>query len=101
GGGVAALVKVLFDDVFSSAETEKISGTWLIIFGIPFLFLLKSIFRYIQANLIRRTAEGVGATLRTRLISKYLDMDFAFHTKSRSGSGGLMSRVLNDVQNIV
>lgn len=98
GPGVAILIETLFNDVFTM---QNVQATWLFVFGIPLLFLIKSVFRYIQAKLIRTTAESIGARMRQKLLQKYLEMDFAFHSQSRSGSGGLMSRVLNDAQAVV
>lgn len=57
-----------------------------------------SVSRYFSIYLMNMTAERVVNSLRERLQQKFMRLSLGFHANYASGSGGLMSRILNDVK---
>ena len=60
-------------------------------------FFMTNIFRYIFMYNIRLLAEGKAVSARETLMSHYLSLDARFKNSLTDGSGGLISRILNDV----
>jgi len=60
-------------------------------------FFLTNIFRYIFMFNIRSLAEGKAVKTREVLMEHYLSLDARFKNSLSDGSGGLISRILNDV----
>ncbi|MDX9730321.1 MAG: ATP-binding cassette domain-containing protein [Bdellovibrionales bacterium] len=98
-----ALIKVLFSDVIElKQETVLILGhefsSWLIPFIFPALYLLWGTARYTHYFILTMVNERVVADVRVRAVEQSLKLNLGFHSKFESGSGGLMSRILNDTQ---
>ncbi len=64
------------------------------------LALIISIARYFHIFTMNMTAEIVVNNLRLKLQSKFMNLSLKFHSNYISGSGGLMSRILNDIKTI-
>lgn len=79
---------------FSSGNTEAIRNVTLVIIGLAFGLAIS---RYFHIFLMNVTAEQVVNTFRSKLQKKFLSMDLKFHGEYASGSGGLMSRIMNDI----
>jgi ATP-binding cassette subfamily B protein/subfamily B ATP-binding cassette protein MsbA len=62
-----------------------------------FTFFMTNVFRYIFMYNIRLLAEGKAVRTRETLMSHYLSLDARFKNSLSDGSGGLISRILNDV----
>lgn len=96
-----ALVKVLFGEVFEKRLTVvpifgfEISA-WKLPFVFPVLYLIWGAARYVHYLILIMVNEQVIADLRVRLVDQLLRLNLGFHSKLESGSGGLMSRILND-----
>lgn len=60
-------------------------------------FFMTNIFRYIFMYNIRLLAESKAVSTRETLMSHYLSLDARFKNSLSDGSGGLISRILNDV----
>lgn len=96
-----ALVKVLFTDVFEQKSTTLkffniAIPVWYLPIMFPVLYLFWGSARYIHTYLLNMMNEYVVAKVRLQVIKKALNLNLSFHSKFESGSGGLMSRVLND-----
>ncbi len=116
-GLVAPLGAILFDNVFSAqppgeAGQMKAVNEWLLgLFGndkrslvtaIPLAFVLlyfiSGIFRYYHFYIVRVIGEKLSIDLRKDLQAKYLDLNISYH--QNFASGGMMNKILNDVQYI-
>lgn len=88
------LFKPLFDDIFGKQDQSKLS---FVLISFPLLFLLQGICRYFQFSVSRITAENIIADIRICLMRKFLNLNLSFYMKNKSGSGGLISRMFNDL----
>ncbi len=61
------------------------------------LSLVAAISRYLHFFLMNITAEKVSLSLRRQVQKRFLTLNLTFHNSYATGSGGLLSRVLNDV----
>lgn len=62
------------------------------------LALVIAVSRYVHIFNMNMVAEKVVNDLRMKLQSKFMGLSLGFHANYESGSGGLMSRILNDVK---
>ncbi len=79
---------------FRSGSPNRIQEVTLTVLA---LALTVAISRYFHIYLMNITAEQVVNQFRQRLQKKFLSMDLKFHAEYASGSGGLMSRIMNDI----
>lgn len=93
--GTAPSIAKLFKEVFDGVFALKTSP--LVALLVPIVYVFRGILRYILAVQMRYIAEAVTARLRVRLMDKLLHLNLTFHGGSENGSGGLMSRILNDM----
>ncbi len=96
-----ALVKILFGEVFEKRLTLiPIFGfeisSWHLPFLFPLLYLVWGAARYIHYMILIMVNERVIADVRVRVVDQAMRLNLSFHSKFESGSGGLMSRILND-----
>lgn len=70
-------------------------GSW-IPFAFPALFIVLGPARYINTRESKYISELVVARVRARMLDQFMHLNLSFHNKFGSGSGGLLSRVLND-----
>jgi subfamily B ATP-binding cassette protein MsbA len=80
---------------FRSGDMSLIKNVSLTALGLAFTV---SVCRYFHIYLMNITAEQVVNQFRQKLQNKFLNMDLKFHSEYASGSGGLMSRILNDIK---
>lgn len=92
-GLLPKLVEVLFRDVLERKDTE--AAKW-VPYTFPLLFLINGTSRYFHLTRVRYLTELVVASLREKLLSKVTQLNLTFHNQFGAGSGGLMSRFLND-----
>ncbi len=92
-GQLALFVKPLFDNL-SSANYEQVKG--LIPYAIG-LSLAAGIARYFHIYLMNFVAECVTQGLRQKLQQKFMRLNLSFHNSHQTGSGGLISLILNDI----
>jgi ATP-binding cassette subfamily B protein/subfamily B ATP-binding cassette protein MsbA len=94
------MVKPLFDTLQASAipgnvlSPQSILELALKVFG---LYLLGGVCRYFHLYKMNFTGERVIQTLRHRLQQKFMRLNLSFHNNYSSGSGGLISRTMNDL----
>ncbi len=91
-GYIALFIKQLID---AASSPEKLrSMAWigiLVSFGI-------GISRYFHIFLMNLVAEKVSQSLREKLQAKFMKLNLKFHNTYASGSGGLISRTMNDIR---
>lgn len=80
---------------FRSGNTNQIRDVSILALS---LALTVSVCRYFHIYLMNITAEQVVNQFRQKLQNKFLNMDLKFHADYASGSGGLMSRIMNDIK---
>jgi len=96
-----ALVKTLFSEVFEKRSSIvpllgfEISA-WHLPFVFPALYLVWGAARYAHYMILIMMNERVIADVRMKTVDQSLRLNLSFHSKFESGSGGLMSRILND-----
>ncbi len=88
------LFKPLFDDIFGKKDPSKLL---FILISFPLAFLVQGLCRYFQFSVSRITSEKIIADIRVSLMRKFLNLNLSFYMKNKSGSGGLISRMFNDL----
>lgn len=91
-GYIALYIKQLIDA--ASSPEKLISMAWL---GIALAFGI-AISRYFHIFLMNMAAEKVSQSLRQKLQAKFMRLNLKFHNNYSSGSGGLISRTMNDIR---
>lgn len=92
-GQVAVSFKTLIDSM-QDGSREKIFQSALVIFA---LTVAAAISRYYHLYLMNITSEYLVQNLRVKLQKKFMSLSLTFHNRYSSGSGGLLSRILNDI----
>ena len=91
--GSANLLKYVFDGLqFGKLDMVKETFLWIIVVA-----FLKGVSRYIHLFNMNYTAELVAQNIRQKLQNKFMRLNLSFHNNYASGSGGLISRILNDI----
>lgn len=89
---IAAVVKILFEEVFEKKVEDK---KLLICLSIVGIYFVHGIFRFIHSFYLRYTSDIICNQMRLDLQSKLTKFTLSFHAKNTGGA--LMSKVLNDV----
>jgi ATP-binding cassette subfamily B protein/subfamily B ATP-binding cassette protein MsbA len=95
----ARMIMILKDvqDSFSKGDTTLVAKVSLVAVG---LALIVSISRYFHIYLMNYVSELVVNGLRLKLQQKFMRLNLTFHSNYSAGSGGLISRILNDIKTI-
>ena len=93
----ARMVMTLKDiqDSFSKGDTNLVAQVSLFAIGLAFIVAVS---RYFHIYLMNYISELVVNGLRLKLQQKFMRLNLAFHTNYAAGSGGLISRILNDIK---
>lgn len=91
---IALMTKSLFD-ALSAANHDEILRLVPIAIGLAFL---TAIGRYYHIYLMNYVAECVVQNIRQKLQQKFMRLSLSFHNNYHAGSGGLISRILNDIR---
>jgi len=95
--GCASLLPKLVDIFFKRVlENREQEFAWWIPFAFPALYAVMGTARYFHFTGVRYLSEVVVTDLRKRMLEKLTRLNLGFHSSFGSGSGGLMSRFLND-----
>lgn len=92
-GYVAIFIKELMDTAAVSPE-KLIPMGWV---GALLAFVI-GISRYFHIYLMNLAAEKVSQALRQKLQAKFMRLNLKFHNNYAAGSGGLISRAMNDIR---
>ena len=91
----SARLMYVVKDIEESVNPKNMD--WQFVGQIIALAVTVGISRYYHIYLMNITAEQVVNQFRMKLQKKFLNMDLKFHGEYASGSGGLMSRIMNDI----
>ncbi len=92
-GYISLFIKDLMDAGESDPEKLK-SMVWV---GVA-LSMTIGISRYFHIYLMNVVSEKVSQSLREKLQAKFMRLDLKFHNNYAAGSGGLISRTMNDIR---
>lgn len=90
---IALFIKDMMEIAQKDPDQLK-SVAWL---GI-LLSLTIGLSRYFHIYLMNLTAENVSQVLRQKLQAKFMRLNLKFHNNYAAGSGGLISRTMNDIR---
>lgn len=91
-GQIALFIQKMID---ASSDIEKLKSlAWI---GIALSFGI-AISRYFHIYLMNIVSEKVTQSLRQQLQAKFLRLNLKFHNNYSAGSGGLISRTMNDLR---
>lgn len=93
-GSVTFLIEKLFNEVFAAKDARLAA---VIPLGFVVIFVINGVARYFHLFMMRYIADLVTVRLRQLLQQKFTRLNLSFHNQYELGSGGLMSRILNDV----
>ena len=100
-GAVIALLKgatpFLIDHLYKAWEAQDVVKSYQIPILLAVVWVCAATLRYFHMYWMLFTAELVAVNLRRQLMNKYLNLNLGFHQKFASGSGGLISRMFNDI----
>lgn len=91
---IALMTKTLFD-ALSASRHDEIMRLVPIAVG---LALITGVGRYFHIYLMNYVAECVVQAMRQKLQQKFMRLNLSFHNNYAAGSGGLISRILNDIR---
>jgi subfamily B ATP-binding cassette protein MsbA len=92
-GYIAIFIKDMME--VAQRDPNQLKGmAWL---GIT-LSLTIGLSRYFHIYLMNLTAENVSQVLRQKLQAKFMRLSLKFHNTYAAGSGGLISRTMNDIR---
>lgn len=92
--GIAFLTKYLFDALSASKHDEILRLIPIALL----LALITAVSRYYHIYLMNYVAECVVQGIRQKLQQKFMSLSLSFHNNYHAGSGGLISRILNDIR---
>lgn len=90
-------ISIFIKDLMEAGEKNPESLKSLFWIGIA-LSLGIGISRYFHIYLMNLTAERVSQQLRQKLQAKFMKLNLKFHNNYAAGSGGLISRTMNDIR---
>lgn len=91
------LLKTLADVAWDRNNPRPDLAVQIPIF-IALLWLVASVMRYFHLFWMKFTADQIAVKFRSDLMDKYLSLSPGFFQNFERGSGGLISRMLNDIQ---
>jgi ATP-binding cassette, subfamily B, bacterial MsbA len=81
-------------DSFQAKNPQALLESALMVLGAT---LIAGIARYFHIYMMNMVAEKFSINFRHRLQQKFMSLNLTFHNAFHAGSGGLISRVLNDI----
>ncbi len=90
-----ALILKDINDNFQSGDQSKVAHVGLIALGMA---IVVAVCRYLHIYTMNVVAEIITNNYRLRLQKKFMDLNLKFHAQYVSGSGGLLSRIINDIK---
>lgn len=90
-----ALILKDINDSFQSGDQNKVAQVGLIALGMA---VVVAGCRYLHIFTMNVVAEMVTNSYRLQLQKKFMELNLKFHGQYVSGSGGLLSRIINDIK---
>ncbi len=87
------LLKSIIDS-FQAKQTDGLISSALQLLGVTFI---AGVSRYVHIFNMNMVAEKFAIRVRHRLQQKFMSLNLSFHNAFQAGSGGLISRILNDI----
>lgn len=91
---VSYMIKFLIDGLADNSQGTIIELVPIVV-G---LAAISAICRYFHIYLMNYVAESVVQNIRQKLLEKFVRLNLSFHNNFKTGSGGLLSRILNDAR---
>lgn len=91
---LAYMLKDLFDGL-SAGQKQAMFSLIPLALGLAFV---QATSRYFHLYLMNYTAECIVQRLRQKLQQKFMRLNLTFHNNYAAGSGGMISRILNDIR---
>ena len=92
-----AVIPWLVQTFFDALSDKNASNALWIPLSFPLIYMVNGLCRYFHMTTMRFVGEQITMDVRQRLLDKYMSLSLSFHNTYRGGSGGLISRTLNDV----
>lgn len=100
-GALISGAKAYVPELLKQLGTVWESGDEVKFYQLPILisvmFIVAAVARYFHMYFMIYTSEEVAVNLRRQLMNKYLSLNLSFFQNFMRGSGGLISRMLNDI----
>lgn len=93
-----ARVLLMLKDISNSFESGKQDQVGHIALVAVSLAMIVAVSRYVHIFLMNYVAEMVTNSYRLQLQKKFMKLSLSFHGNYISGSGGLLSRIMNDIR---
>ncbi|OYZ18259.1 MAG: ABC transporter [Bdellovibrio sp. 28-41-41] len=90
-----ALILKDINDSFQSGDQNKVAQVGMIALGMA---IVVAGCRYLHIFTMNVVAEMITNQYRLQLQKKFMDLNLKFHGQYVSGSGGLLSRIINDIK---
>lgn len=90
-----ALILKDINDSFQSGDQNKVAQVGIIALGMA---VVVAGCRYLHIYTMNVVAEIVTNSFRLQLQKKFMELNLKFHGQYVSGSGGLLSRIINDIK---
>lgn len=97
GSACKGYISLFIKDMMDVAEKDPEKLKTMVWIGLA-LSLGIGISRYFHIYLMNLAAENVSQVLRQKLQAKFMKLNLKFHNNYASGSGGLISRAMNDIR---
>jgi subfamily B ATP-binding cassette protein MsbA len=91
------VIPVLFNKLIEAWNTGDHKTAMLVPPILTLIWIFGSITRYFHLFIMKYTAEIISVNWRRQLMDKYLSLNLSFFQDFEKGSGGLISRMLNDI----
>ncbi len=100
-GALTSALKAVTPELIRQLQIAWTHGDRVRAYQLPFVVALvwsiSGVGRFYHIAWMKFASDLVAVNLRRRLMNKYLSLNLSFHQKFVSGSGGLISRMINDI----
>ncbi|MEQ1664054.1 MAG: ABC transporter ATP-binding protein [Bdellovibrionales bacterium] len=95
--GLKGLIPEMVNRLFSSWQTGDQHLAWIIPPALALVWVLSSVTRFYHLYFMKYAADKISVAQRRSLMDKYLSLNLSFFQEFEYGSGGLISRMVNDI----
>ncbi len=95
--GAQARIVFYTKDLFDALENKNMDIIYTVPLYIIILALIAGICRYFHYFFANATADTITIKMRQDLQKKFMRLNLSFYNTYKSGSGGLLSRIMNDI----
>lgn len=91
-------VVFLLKELMDKLTVGNVQGMQEIVFTCMGLAFVSAVTRYLHISRMNYIAELVVMSLRLKLQKKFMHLSLSFHNNYLTGTGGMLSRILNDIK---